>query len=61
MSHDTAHCYEWHKGCPDSCFRARLTAELNREPWVHLYPVPWGHFAGTEECRLKEDKDESKT
>lgn len=53
MNHDAAHCANYKKDCPDSCYRAQLTKELldyERYP----FPVSWVKFGGTDECPLYE-------
>ena len=48
MNHDATHCLDYKKSCPNSCYRAQLTAELRKI--VYLLPVSWAHFKGTKEC-----------
>ena len=50
MNHDATHCADYKKSCPQSCYRAQLTAELKEI----YYPLPrsWSHFAGTKECPM---------
>ena len=48
MNHDATHSADWKTGCPKSCYRAELTADLRKK----FYPLPtsWAHFKGTNEC-----------
>lgn len=60
MNHDIAHCLDYRKSCPKSCFRAQATEELR-----HIsYPLrtSWSHCKGTPLCPLDEKKEvESET
>lgn len=53
MNHDYAHCLNYAKDCPESCFRAALTADLERpEVRARLIGIPldYSAFFGTQEC-----------
>ena len=52
MNHDYAHCADFNDDCPEACFRAQLSRDLENVPIWH--PVTWMHFNGTEECKKKE-------
>ena len=60
MNHDATHCLDFNVFCPKHCYRAQLTAELNTEPFIHMYPMSFAHFEGTEECpgKGKEEKND---
>lgn len=54
MNHDYAHCADFDKSCPRSCFRAALTEEYREK---HLnFPVPWSHLRDTDDCILNHKK-----
>lgn len=58
MNHDATHCADYTEACPNSCYRAQLTAELKRI----AYPLPtsWSSFKGTKMCPKWPNKEESK-
>lgn len=50
MNHDATHCADWDKKrCPKSCYRAKLTQELEKRSDLWYLPVSWSHFKG---CKL---------
>ncbi len=51
MNHDAAHCADYKKSCPKSCYRAQLTEELKRIQY--FLPTSWCHFKGTKECPIE--------
>lgn len=54
MNHDYAHCLDWSKDCPKTCFRAKLTEDLTKPEtqWILLsVPISWVHFKGTIHCK----------
>lgn len=58
MNHDAAHCLDCKKSCPRSCYRAKLTREL--EAIDYPFPTSWVHFKRTRYCPLEVD-DEKET
>lgn len=51
MNHDFAHCLDYNKErCPEGCFRAMLTKELEARPDLVGIPFTFAHFKGTQEC-----------
>ena len=57
MNHDYAHCADYKKGiCPKECFRGQLVRDLSNRPYLY---VSWMNLKGTDECMLKESKDET--
>lgn len=56
MNHDYCHCFDYNPGCPESCFRAQLMADIeaNRERFVGV-PMTYAHLGGTPECPLTVD------
>lgn len=57
MNHDYAHCADFRSDCPKKCFRGQLVRDLVN----HLIlprGVSWVHFAGTEECKRKERRND---
>lgn len=58
MNHDYSHCLDYNKDCPRECFRGQLVRDLNRHPM--LKNISFVSFKGTDECKLKEQKDEQK-
>ena len=46
MNHDYAHCSDYCKRCPDSCFRAQLAKDLKNWP----YPVTMASLKYTSYC-----------
>lgn len=58
MNHDYAHCADYKRCiCPKECFRGELVRDLNSHPTLRLI-VSWSNFKGTDECMLKESKDD---
>ena len=51
MNHDYTFCNDFGPECPESCFRAEITAELLREKYNG--PVSWANFKGTSECEIE--------
>jgi hypothetical protein len=54
MNHDCAHCLDWDRTCPEDCFRAKVTADLespNTRTRLLGIPLTWSSFAGTPECK----------
>ena len=47
MNHDNAHCLDYTSECPTTCYRARLTKELQDNPSIIRF-VSWTHLYGTE-------------
>ena len=59
MNHDATHCLDYAEGkCPGTCFRAKLTRDLDFLVRIGRFPVTmafsWAHLKGTDECRRKE-------
>lgn len=52
MNHDYAHCLDFTKDCPKSCFRAELVRDLEKHPGPG--PVGWMHLKGVE-CPKKDE------
>ena len=52
MNHDYTFCSDFGPECPESCFRAEITAELLREKYNG--PISWANFKGTSECKMGE-------
>lgn len=50
MNHDYTFCSDFGPECPESCFRAEITADLLREKYNG--PVSWANFKGTSECEI---------
>ena len=45
MNHDATHCADWNKQkCPKSCYRARLTEELEERSDLWYLPISYAHF-----------------
>lgn len=59
MNHDATHCADFKAGCPMTCYRAQLTADLQAR-WKEFIGVPisWSHFEGTEECRKESGRND---
>lgn len=55
MNHDYAHCIDYNKNCPRSCFRGQLVRDLNNHPMIKN--VSYMSFKGTGECEFKEHAD----
>ena len=57
MNHDAAHCLDYSKACPKTCYRAKLTAELQSI----YYPLPttWSNFKGTRYCPKWPNKEDA--
>lgn len=53
MNHDYAHCLDFQNSCPASCFRAKLSRDLEkrREEYIKI-PLTWSFFRQTEYCPL---------
>lgn len=54
MNHDAAHCMDFDKNkCPNECYRAQLTREVedHRELWG--IPLAYSYFKGTTECPME--------
>lgn len=51
MNHDYTFCNDFGPECPESCFRAEITADLLREKYNG--PVSWANFKGTAECEIE--------
>lgn len=59
MNHDATHCDDYKKSkCPKQCYRAQLTQDLRKRPYLFFLPISWAHFKGTQECPI--DKGVSK-
>ena len=60
MNHDYAHCIDYNKNCPQSCFRGELVRDLNNHPMIKT--VSFMSFKGTDECELidKSEQEEGK-
>lgn len=61
MNHDATHCIDYTPRCPKTCYRARLTIDLESR-FIDFIGVPmsWSHFKDTDECELrKEMREES--
>ena len=55
MNHDATHCLDYKaRKCPKACYRAALTADLNRI--IYLLPTSWAHLLGSAECPRKEEQ-----
>lgn len=56
MNHDYCHCFDYEKGkCPEDCFLADLTEDYHKvKHELHCF-TSWAHFAGTHNCKRKED------
>ena len=55
MNHDATHCADYTKACPESCYRAELTAYLRKRTDLLGTPMSFAHFKGTKECPLTND------
>ena len=49
---DYARCADFADDCPDSCFRAKITRNVDEMP--EYVPLSWVHFEGTDGCPIKE-------
>ena len=56
MNHDATHCADYDKQCPKDCYRARLTAEVQKSVDFYGHLLSYAHFRGTQYCKLR-DKD----
>lgn len=58
MNHDATHCADFKVGCPMTCYRAQLTADLQAR-WLEFIRIPlsWSHFEGTDECKKGGDEE----
>lgn len=54
MNHDYAHCADYQKDCPASCFRAQLVRDLETNANLSGVWVSWMALRGTEECGRKD-------
>ena len=53
MTHDVSHCFNYKKGkCPDTCYRAQVTADLDNRPDLIGVPLTFTEFEHTSECPL---------
>ena len=57
MNHDATHCADWDKKrCPKSCYRAKLTEELEERSDLWYLPISYSHFKGDKRvCPLEVD------
>lgn len=58
MNHDNAHCADYTKDCPRSCYRGALVRDLREMDY--RIPVSWMNFKGTSECvigKILEDEE----
>jgi len=52
MNHDATHCSDWSKQtCPQDCYLAQLTEELEERSDLWYLPISYAHFKGTVECK----------
>lgn len=53
MNHDATHCADWDKKrCPKSCYRAKLTEELEKRSDLWYLPISYSHFWGGGFCPM---------
>ena len=53
INHDVSHCLDYDPNkCPDWCFRAQVTEDLNDRHDLVGIPMSWMHFRQTSECGL---------
>ena len=57
MNHDNAHCLDYTSECPTTCYRARLTKELQDNPSIARF-VSWMHLYGTDYCKRGDNNGE---
>lgn len=51
MNHDMAHCMNYNQSCPNRCYRATLTKDLeNRRAELRNIATAWANFRDTDEC-----------
>ena len=50
MNHDYAHCLDYQKDCPKTCFRAQLCRDLESRRDLWGIPMTYMHFKGSDEC-----------
>ena len=51
---DFCHCLDWNSNiCPQGCFRARITKELNEMDPPYEWPVSYASFKNSEYCPMK--------
>lgn len=57
MNHDATHCLDYTPNCPNACYRAELTIDLQKRRTEFIYlPISWAHLEGTEECMRGEQE-----
>lgn len=49
MNHDYVHCSDCTDDCPENCFRAQLTRDLEKINDYNLW-ITWAHLKGIGEC-----------
>lgn len=50
MNHDATHCADYEPSCPKSCYRAKLTRDLQERTDLFYLPISWSNFRGSSEC-----------